>query len=79
MASMPSWFMPVFTGALNAAFSQPPSLGAEPQLYAALSDDVKGGELVGPRFLLFGSPILETTEFCQLSPKYDPVARFPWS
>ena len=79
MAGMPSWFVPALTGALNAAFSQPPSLGAQPQLYAALSDDIKGGELVGPRFFAFGSPVFETTDFCQLSPKYDPVGSMPWT
>ena len=77
MGNMPSWFVAALTAALNAAYSQPPSLGAQPQLYAALhptatvnaSDGLRGGELVGPRFVLFGSPVLETTDFCQLSPR----------
>ena len=77
MGNMPSWFVATLTTALNAAYAQPPSLGAQPQLYAATHPSVadnasaglRGGELVGPRFLLLGSPVLETTEFCQLSPR----------
>lgn len=50
----------------NAAFSQPVSLGAQPQLYAATHSSLKGGEVVGPRFLMFGTPVVESWEFCQL-------------
>ena len=36
------------------------------QLYAATEKNLKGGEVVGPRFLMFGTPVVETSGVCQL-------------
>jgi len=58
----------LFSMATNAAYSQPPKLGAQPQLYAATHSPLEGGVVVGPRFLMIGTPVLETTKFCQLAP-----------
>eukprot|EP00588_Corethron_pennatum_P004855 CAMPEP_0194284324 /NCGR_PEP_ID=MMETSP0169-20130528/27333_1 /TAXON_ID=218684 /ORGANISM="Corethron pennatum, Strain L29A3" /LENGTH=356 /DNA_ID=CAMNT_0039030109 /DNA_START=98 /DNA_END=1168 /DNA_ORIENTATION=- len=52
--------------AANAAYSQTPKLGAQPQLYAATESPLEGGEVVGPRFFMIGTPVVETSEFCQL-------------
>lgn len=59
----------VLSSVMNGLFAQSNYLGAQPQLYAAVQPGLTGGELVGPRFYMFGSPVLETTAFCQLDPK----------
>ena len=40
----PTWFM----GCMNALFAQPVRVGAQPQLYAALGEDVENGDYTGP-------------------------------
>ena len=36
------------------------------QLYAATQRGLHGGEVVGPRFYLWGSPVIETDGHCAL-------------
>ena len=50
----------------NNLFAQPADLGAHPQIFAALNQDLKGGELIGPKFISFGRPIVETFSVCDL-------------
>ena len=40
----PAWLM----RAMNAAFAQDVRMGAQPQLYAALGDDIESGDFTGP-------------------------------
>lgn len=61
--------MTIISTVTNALLSQPPSLGAQPQLYAAVEADLAGGELIGPKYVMFGSPVVETADFCQLDLK----------
>ena len=44
---IPSWLMTLFSPIIKR-MSQIPELGALPQLYAALGDDIKGGDFTGP-------------------------------
>ena len=59
-------FFPYVIFALNNLFAQPADLGAHPQIFAALNQDLKGGELIGPKFISFGRPIVETFSVCDL-------------
>ena len=52
--------------ALNNLFAQPADLGAHPQIFAALNQDLKGGELIGPKFISFSM----INFFTQLTPVY---------
>jgi len=52
---------------MNHLFSQSIWLGAQPQLYGATESNLQGGELVGPRFFMVGSPVIETTEHCDMT------------
>mmetsp|Transcript_28894 Transcript_28894/g.33236 ORF Transcript_28894/g.33236 Transcript_28894/m.33236 type:complete len:353 (-) Transcript_28894:560-1618(-) len=56
------------SAAMNGAYAQPVNLGVQPQLYAATSSSLGGGEVIGPRFVMFGSPVVETAGVCQLGP-----------
>ena len=46
----PEWMM----RAMNAAFAQDVRMGAQPQLYAALGDDIESGDFTGPEGLSKG-------------------------
>ena len=46
----PEWMM----RAMNAAFAQDVRMGAQPQLYAALGDDIQNGDFTGPEGLSKG-------------------------
>jgi NAD(P)-dependent dehydrogenase (short-subunit alcohol dehydrogenase family) len=46
----PEWMM----RAMNAAFAQDVRMGAQPQLYAALGDDIENGDFTGPEGLSKG-------------------------
>lgn len=61
----------VLSTVANALFAQPNSLGVQPQLMAAFEKTLKGGELVGPKYYMFGSPVIETSGFCELDGKKD--------
>eukprot|EP00931_Biecheleriopsis_adriatica_P124509 TRINITY_DN99648_c0_g1_i1.p1 TRINITY_DN99648_c0_g1~~TRINITY_DN99648_c0_g1_i1.p1 ORF type:complete len:334 (-),score=46.51 TRINITY_DN99648_c0_g1_i1:65-1066(-) len=50
----------------NTLFAQSASMGAQPQLFAAVDTTLTGGELIGPKYFMFGSPVVETSEFCDL-------------
>jgi NAD(P)-dependent dehydrogenase (short-subunit alcohol dehydrogenase family) len=45
-----------FSRRATAVLGSTPRAGARPELYAATSREVSGGELVGPRFLVRGAP-----------------------
>ncbi|HET9873038.1 MAG TPA: oxidoreductase [Propionibacteriaceae bacterium] len=47
------------TGALTPLLGSAPEHGAQPQIRAAADPSLVGGELIGPRFLLRGEPVLE--------------------
>ena len=57
---------PYVISVLNNLFAQPVDLGAHPQLFAALNPDLEGGELIGPKFIAFGAPVIETVKPCDL-------------
>jgi len=58
----------LLSATMNSAYAQPLNLGAQPQLYAATDKGLKGGEVIGPRWGIFGAPAVETSESCQLGP-----------
>lgn len=45
---LPGWLMKTLGPVLMPMFSQSPRAGAEPTLYAALGDDIEGGDYTGP-------------------------------
>lgn len=56
----------LLAGIGNNIFAQSASVGAQPQLFAAVDTSLTGNELIGPKYFMFGSPVVETSDFCDL-------------
>lgn len=57
-----SWFGSALFGVGNTLFAQPAAWGALPTAYAAVGQDIGGGEYIGPRvFQAWGAPVSQST------------------